>query len=241
MLFQLCGTYGLSETLHRRFGFNRGAWSIKRHHTLDYFDGLLKPWLTHEMDLQRAAVVTEHYLQHITLPEGVDVLLQAYLQDYALFWDIREEVYGKLAFDESVAAKYPRLAESAFVHVRGGDYVGHSLHHVDLQYYYPRALEHVGAPHYYVFTNDRSYCERMPWLADIEHTFVDENEVDSLYLMTQCARGGVCANSTFSWWGAALAPNRTLCLPDKWFNDTRFRTEGYFFPGSSKIPTARDA
>jgi hypothetical protein len=81
-----------------------------------------------------------------------------------------------------------------------------------------------------VFTNDRNYCASQKYLDDIRYTIVDENELDTLYLMTQC-KAGITANSSFSWWGAYLNRDRPICMPSKWFNNPAMHIEGYFFPG----------
>ena len=44
------------------------------------------------------------------------------------------------------------------------------------------------------------------------------NEVDTFKLMTRCRVGGVCTNSTFSWWAAYLiaSPQKTVIIPSPW-------------------------
>jgi hypothetical protein len=126
----------------------------------------------------------------------------------------------------------------AFLHIRGGDYVNHWLHDVGLSTYYRRAVQQFPAgTHFYVFTNDVSYAKTIPVLQTISHTFVEEpDEVRALWTLARCRDGGICANSTFSWWGAYLNPDRTLVLPSKWFNDRWMPIEGYYFPRSITIP-----
>jgi hypothetical protein len=43
-------------------------------------------------------------------------------------------------------------------------------------------------------------------LITLPHTIVDEkDEIISLYIMSNCLKGAIVANSTFSYWGAYLA------------------------------------
>jgi GR25 family glycosyltransferase involved in LPS biosynthesis len=93
------------------------------------------------------------------------------------------------------------------------------LHFIDLTGYYRAALRHFPSDtHFYVFTNDRGYAERQEWLSSIPHTFVECDEVTGLAMMKGCTLGGICSNSTYAWWGAALAPSRVLVLPSRWMN-----------------------
>jgi hypothetical protein len=174
--------------------------------------------------------VNEEFLHPIHLSNSETTLVDGYLQNYKYFWKYREDIIRLLSFNTCVE-KYPRLSDSAFIHVRGGDYRNIPLHFVDLRKYYPSAISVVNAPHYYIFTDDKEYLFQQEWLSTIHYTIVDENEFDSLYLMSQCKKGAVCANSSFSWWGAFLNIDRPICMPSKWFNDAEFYTDGFYFPG----------
>jgi hypothetical protein len=127
----------------------------------------------------------------------------------------------------------PRL-DAAFLHIRGGDYIGHPTHFIPLSAYYERAIRHF-APDtvFYVLTNDRAYAESMTVLTSIRYELVECDEVEGLAWMKRCARGGICSNSTYAWWGAVLDPERTLVLPSRWSNDAAWAAvSDYRFPGA---------
>jgi hypothetical protein len=127
-----------------------------------------------------------------------------------------------------------------FIHLRGGDYLQEGfkhIHHVDLKDYYKSALDHCAVRHAYLFTNDRAYLDSLNWFDDVRHTVVrGDNEIHELFLMSQCARGGIAANSTFSWWGLYLDRTREhLVIPERWFNTDK-SSQGYYFPEATVIP-----
>lgn len=124
--------------------------------------------------------------------------------------------------------------DAAFLHIRGGDYRGHPSHFLPLEGYYERAIRHFPADTlFYVLTNDRAYAESFAFLKSIRYEFVDCDEVVGLEWMRQCARGGICANSTYSWWGAVLDTNRTLVIPSRWTWDMDWEAKSdYTFPGA---------
>lgn len=163
------------------------------------------------------------------------VKLHGYFQDWQY---IDADFVKRLHFDTECLSRYPDIESTVFIHVRGGDYLGNALHHVDLTQYYSRAIA-LFPPEttFAIFTNDVEYTKSQPWLQHISYSIVDnESELDSLFLMTQCA-GGICANSTFSWWGAYLNPTRQLTLPSRWFaQDEGHVTTGLYFPGSTTVP-----
>jgi glycosyl transferase family 25 len=101
--------------------------------------------------------------------------------------------------------------------------------------YYARAVDSFPKGTVFsVFTNDLNYARTVIKLEDINHTIINENEVDSMYLMSKC-NGGICANSSFSWWGARLNPNRKLILPSRWVNDPTFYNTGFYFPEATIV------
>ena len=74
---------------------------------------------------------------------------------------------------------------------------------------------------FYIFSDDIEYCQSIDWLTDNNVRYIlDLDEIDSLYLMSMCMKGGIGANSSYSWWGGYLNENidKLVIYPDRWFN-----------------------
>jgi hypothetical protein len=162
------------------------------------------------------------------LPETENVCLDGYFQDWR---------YIQPNFIEKLTLPECPIINGAFIHIRGGDYVNHWLHHVDLTAYYEKAIKYFSHDtNFYIFTNDIDYAKSFTFLSTITYSFVIEEEVMALTMMSKCTKGGICANSTFSWWGGFLNQNRTIIIPSKWSNDSNIvQEEGYFFEGTTRI------
>ncbi len=112
---------------------------------------------------------------------------------------------------------------SVAIHVRRGDYESYPetrKHHGLLSLaYYKNAMKYiedkVGPVHYFVFSDDRQWCEaNMPGMTIVTGT----DKYDDLYLMSLC-RHSITANSALSWWGAWLGddkPGRVVVAPKRW-------------------------
>lgn len=90
-----------------------------------------------------------------------------------------------------------------FVHIRLGDFIQLPHHHINMQKYYINALPKIpynSTP--LVFTDD---IESTKKFFSFPYDICEEtDEIETLYLMSICI-GGICANSTFSYWGAYFA------------------------------------
>jgi len=201
------------------------------HSAADYFQTILLEWK--KLPIHPAPTVSYlepsfHY-QEWNIPEQ-SAQLRGYFQNHRYISD---------SFEKSLWLPNMPILDGAFLHIRGGDYVNHSLHDVHPVHYYERAIQQFPVDTmFYIFTNDVAYAKTMPFLSTIRHTFVEEpDEIRVLSLMKNCTRGGICANSTFSWWGAYLnRKNRTLVLPNTWFNEPTIYIAGYFFPEAIICP-----
>lgn len=120
---------------------------------------------------------------------------------------------------------------SYFLHIRGGDYLnGSGFHHIpNLEEYYSKCIESM--PNKYdtsivILTNDIGYSRSFKFIEKLTNkVFFEGNEMQSLNLMSKCI-GGVCANSSFSWWGTMLNKLSDVnpldfYMPSMWFNTPR--------------------
>lgn len=210
---------------------------ISPHRGVSYFETILQRWKVKHSAVPTSTIEESNHLhsEWASLLKGQgDVRMVGYFQDYRY---ITREFIDTLVFPTECLEKYPDIDTMVFLHIRGGDYVGHAVHGVQLDRYYQRAIALFPGAHFAVFTNDRPYAQSKTWLRDIPHTYIEEPDVESLLLMSKC-KGGICANSTFSWWGAYLNRDRTLVLPDVWMLNHGFRTEGIYFPSATICSTS---
>jgi len=109
-----------------------------------------------------------------------------------------------------------------FIHVRRGDYVNNSWYQLDYDTYFKKAIDYLGEDsHYYICSDDIDYCKKYKLFEPLQKTFVEDTDINTLYLMSSCVLGGICSNSTFSWWGSYLNtnPNKKVIFPSTWFNN----------------------
>ena len=137
----------------------------------------------------------------------------------------------------------PDPASTAFVHVRRGDYVALShIHVMQTQEYYRECLGRLraanpGLRRVFVLSDDPEWCRAQPLFAPgppsstgddalplllPEMVYPDPavagDELLTLALMACCKGGAICANSTFSWWGAFLGDAPHVYLPSRWID-----------------------
>jgi hypothetical protein len=122
------------------------------------------------------------------------------------------------------------------LHVRRGDYVHNSTNAATYEVcsldYYRASIRHMAEriqqPKFFIFSDDIAWVKNNLKI-DFPHHYVDCNHGEESYndmrLMSLCQHH-IIANSSFSWWGAWLNPNREkiVIAPKNWFaieRDTR--------------------
>ncbi len=209
-----------------------------------------KPNRIEKVESKLTAPVTSNRRQHHVVerhfhfdPKILKVPDNAYLEGYwqseKYFSDLREIIQRDFTFkrepDEMNRAILHHITgcNSVSVHIRRGDYVANPIvakvHGTCAPAYYHQSIawlqQKIKHPNFFVFSDD------IPWTRKNLHFtspvfFIDHNQGsrdhEDLRLMSHC-RHHIIANSTFSWWGAWLAPNRDkiVIAPRRWFNDQR--------------------
>lgn len=136
------------------------------------------------------------------------------------------------ADSEAVALRNQSLMErmrqevSVSLHIRRGDYLDPEnaamFGGICTDAYYEAAVnfirERFPAAHFYVFSDDPAYAKEH--YREPEFTVVDwntgKNSLFDMQLMS-CCKHNICANSTFSFWGARLnpSPDKIMIRPSK--------------------------
>lgn len=111
------------------------------------------------------------------------------------------------------------------IHVRRGDYLKFTDVFAILgETYYRKAMEEiekrVGPKKYKIFSDDLEWCKQQEVFRRPTCEFVEEqDEIKTLCTMIACEGGFICANSSFSWWGAFLGAHQkgAPCIsPSEW-------------------------
>lgn len=216
------------------------AWSWRTFVSVSAAEGILR-WLGIAVIRPRNVVEWNPNYQRQVLGEKCRTLYFAACYGMVPLLPSRAELRRIFSFVDELSAEAKRFAdrmascESVSVHIRRSDYVG--LNNVLPRSYYERAMKEVlgftSAARFFFFSDDPAWCRRE--FADLPNVeFVDlphavDRPWEDLRLMSVC-RHHIIANSTFSWWGAALSENERgmTIYPDPWFPGLRTTPESVF-------------
>jgi hypothetical protein len=184
---------------------------------------------------KKTHVLEKDYAYNPSVFDMDNVYLEGYWQSEKYFSNIESQIRSLYTFPEITDKSNLDLADkikscnSVSIHIRRGDYLSEKnapMHgNICTKAYYDNAIkyisENVANPQFYIFTDDAEWA-RQQYKGE-EYTIVDQNHADNSFrdmqLMSMC-KHNIIANSSFSWWGAWLNPNKDkiVTAPPKWFN-----------------------
>lgn len=240
-LFIMASCYGYSKKHNLKCVIHTPSISYRTPKTEHYEDTIFKRFDKVTNNITNIYNEPGKYaLSYLDIPKmtGALNMLYGYFQNEKYFESCKQEFIDKLELIYK-----PVLSKTCFIHVRRGDYLNVPLHHVDLTKYYVNAINYIKLlftdVKFLVFSDDVAWCKHQDIFQGMEF-YENDNEVESMMMMASCEVGGICANSSFSWWGSYLNPNKnkTVIFPNKWFNDPSFIVD-IGFKGSVVLPVER--
>lgn len=169
---------------------------------------------------------------------GSSFYMMGYWQSVKYFQEFEQIIRSDFTFKTPLDAENLKTSlaiqgcNSVSLHIRRGDYVTNAstkkiLNVCSVGYYdeaIARIAEEVPSPHFFVFSDDQEWVKnniRIPFPAEyIVRNNGGQSYID-MQLMSLC-KHHIIANSTFSWWGAWLNPdkNKIVITPKNWFSNS---------------------
>jgi hypothetical protein len=156
-----------------------------------------------------------------------DTYLYGYYQNEKYFKEIYTHLYDTFIDTKRIDVLKKLYNENSyFIHIRRTDYLVEVRFLIDYSYF-ERAvgyiLERDPDAHFYILSDDIPFCKDYNVIQNLKNkTFIENmNTVTTLHLMTMCSKGGICSNSSFSWWGSYLNknPDKIVIFPREWINN----------------------
>lgn len=182
---------------------------------------------------------------------AVRTYLNGYWQTNTAFMFVRNKLLPMLRPRNPLSSGAEALFTKAksnnigFIHVRRGDY----LHFMGEEgvlpvSYFSRALAKIekkikAVEHWLIFSEDNDWAQTnlgfVPNAEIVDYQSTDR-DIEDLIIMKSCS-AGIIANSSYSWWGAALGdhPDRPIIAPDRYWRTADRTTEGWTLPNWTTI------
>lgn len=188
----------------------------------------------------KGSVLCDSMILEYEMPDDLRVdraFFAGFWQDKRYYNELKDSVVKDLSLKQAFisddikykADEISKSLDSVALHIRRGDYLEGINTQVFVSQsmdYYRNALRRIVnilgyKPKVYIFSDDYEYismqqdeyegCQIIPMKPGRDY--------EDLYLMS-CATHHIIANSSFSWWGAALSKQDGITImPDKWFKD----------------------
>ena len=227
-LFQVCAALGYAERTGKQFVFYEKQFLENSHTGPKFTKDILMAFFPSVKFFRGVPPVWNHHYEHsdgfydvASIPDiSGSVMLHGYFQNFAHFplnfrtkFNIPKPEFCRINLGEI------DFSTAYFMHVRLGDYE-ESQYDVGLDFYYKSAIELCKPCKFIIFSDEPQKINLAKYMLTLEDCIIIQKEVniwESLYLMSLC-KGGICANSTFSWFGA-LACKGQIYMPTTWIKN----------------------
>ena len=193
--------------------------------------------IKYEKWLARRGIIlnTIGYHKEIDIKKN-NILIFGYFESERYFDESKDEIKEMyLSYNKKLGDSAKKLlsdienTNSVTVHIRRGDFVG--LNHVvcDKKYYedcIDYMKNHVNNPKFFVFSDDINWVkENISFPDDTVYELPDLKIEEIMYLRSRC-KHFICANSTFSWWGAYLGGyNKKIVLAPRYWRPDKEKVD----------------
>lgn len=217
VFFQFGFIYSLAKKYECQFTItNLDSWSSP-HQTVsyDWFKNMIKSCHNFVPSFN-SGDYTIHTETHPFLYESVNILHgNTFFKGYYQCWSYIDSSVFELIHSYLPTGDSEPIDDAIFIHVRLGDYT--RIPEACLEDgYYTRALALFPPTiKIHIFSDDITGAKDIVPNAD---KYIDADEVSSLVCMTKYKLGGICANSSFSWWASQLNPStcKKIVMPLPW-------------------------
>lgn len=192
----------------------------------------LKNKLLRRLGVESKCIFVESKMYSPEIFRFENMYLEGYWACEQYYGDIMDELRKKIIFPSAMDERNKSIAykmqeeDSVALHIRRGDYLdagnAEMFGNICTESYYDSAIAYMKSKfpqtRFYIFSDDMNYVRRK-YTGD-EFTLIDwnvgKNSFYDMYLMSMC-RHSICANSTFSIWGARLNAysNKVMIRPFK--------------------------
>lgn len=168
-----------------------------------------------------------HYCEmFFQIPDNT--FIDGFFQSEKYFKHIENKIRKNFTFNDIVIHNVPKYFNTnnddfGFIHIRKKDYCNEDnikIYPPVKNEYYLNCIKESNIKTIYIFSDDIEWCiENIKFIKNKKIIFVTEtNPYICLYMMSQL-NTAIIANSTFSWWGAWLNPNKNkkVYYPLNWY------------------------
>ena len=234
-IFQVINTYFLSRKIYKNFTVSKEYTLTSVHSDINYLDNIFSYFNTVDNTNDYKTIVELHYnyindYNYLQYENNNTIFKNSYLQDLSRYvpTKYKELIYNMLNISYIKPNKYKYdLDNCAFLHIRLGDKVKYvtnrdgtittDKHYVfiPLNNYYVYCINELikkNSAIKFIVVSDTIdeifiYYPELELYRDRFLIIDNLNELETIYIMSNTKCGGICSNSTLSYWGGFLNNN----------------------------------